>query len=236
MTQTPFLWLGANRARRWPVGDKARLLDKAAHAGLPVSAGAILLDEFFALLAAEGVVDVRDGIVTAVDDDWLHETLYEGIRFPRLDAPAIIRAAFSVDGAALTADPRYAPQRAVHLDDPAQLARGLCRVWSSAAAAGLRRDVLLMEMIAAEIEGTAVTTANAPDPVTSQAANASPETITLPQLGRFGRPDAALPPFAQRLQMLLRGVRRTFGGGVWQVDWLDDGRICWIIQLHARSI
>jgi hypothetical protein len=35
----------------------------------------------------------------------------------------------------------------------------------------------------------------------------------------------------QRLQQLLRGVRRTFGQGNWQIDWLDDGRICWLIQI-----
>lgn len=232
MSKTPFLWLGANRARKWPVGDKARLLDKAAHAGLPVPPGAVLLDEFFSLLAREGVIAVRDGVVTAVDDAWLHETLYESIRFPRLDAPAIVRAAFVADGAAQPGDPLYTPQRAVSLTDPAQLAPGLCRVWSGApaAAAGLRRDVLVMEMVAAEEAGTAVITPAAPDAITI----ADGKMLELPPLRRFARPAADLPPFAQRLHMLLRGARRTFGAGVWQVDWLDDGRICWIIQVHPR--
>ena len=231
MAKTPFLWLGANRARKWPVGDKARLLDKAAQAGLPVPPGAILLHELFDLLAAEGVIDVQAGLVTAVDDAWLHETLYESIRFPRLDAPAIVRAAFVADGAAQPGDPLYAPQRAIHLTDPAQLAQGLCRVWSSApAAAGLRRDVLVMEMVAAEAAGTAVIAPAAPDAITI----ADGTTLDLPPLRRFVRPAADLPPYAQRLQMLLRGARRTFGAGAWQVDWLDDGRICWIIQVHPR--
>jgi len=231
--KTPFLWLGANRARKWPVGDKARLLDKAASAGLPVPPGGILLDELFVLLVDEGVVTEREGVVTAVSDSWLAETLYEGVHFPRLTVPLIVRAAFSLAGAAQFADPLFAPQRSVQPADPAQLAQALCRVWSSARGpVGLRRDVLLTEMVAVEIGGTAVTDGNAPDHVICHPPGTAPTPLELPLLGRFARPDSSLPPFARRLQMLLRGVRRTFGAGNWQVDWLDDGRICWLIQIR----
>jgi hypothetical protein len=154
MSKTPFLWLGANRARKWPLSDKARLLDHAAQAGLPVPPGAILLDELFGVLLEAGVIAVQDGLVTAVDAAWLYETLYEGVRFPRLDKPVMVRAAFSLDGAAQAGDPLFAPQRAIHLTDPAQLAAGLQRVWSLAGApAALRRDVLVMEMVNEEMAG-----------------------------------------------------------------------------------
>lgn len=236
MQKTPFLWLGANRARKWPLSDKARLLDRAAQAGLPVPSGAILLHELFALFLEAGVIVVEDGVVTAVDAAWLYETFYEGIRFPQLEAPVILRAAFSLDGASQPADPVGAPQRNVRLTDPAQLAAGLQRVWSLAAAPDeLRRDVLVMEMVAAQAWGTAVTAADMPDTVTIMAPDAAPNTLTLPPLGRFGRPPADLPPHIQRLQMLLRGARRTFGAGTWQIDWLDDGRVCWLIQAYHRQ-
>ena len=234
MSKTPFLWLGANRARKWPLSDKARLLDHAAQAGLPVPPGAILLDELFGLLLEAGVIAVQDGLVTAVDAAWLYETLYEGVRFPRLDKPVMVRAAFSLDGAAQAGDPLYAPQRAIHFTDPAQLAAGLQRVWSLAGApAALRRDVLVMEMVNEEMAGTAVTTPDSPDRVTYRALTSAPESLELPQLGRFARATASLSPFAQRLQMLLRGVRRSFPAGTWQIDWLDDGRVCWIIQVKS---
>jgi hypothetical protein len=31
--------------------------------------------------------------------------------------------------------------------------------------------------------------------------------------------------------MLLRGARRTFGDDDWMIEWIDDGRICWLIQI-----
>ena len=236
MQKTPFLWLGANRARKWPLSDKARLLDRAAQAGLPVPSGAILLHELFVLLLEAGVIVVQDGVVTAVDAAWLYETLYDGIRFPRLDAPVILRAAFSLDGAPQPGDPVGAPQRDVRLTEPAQLAAGLQRVWSAAdAPEGLRRDVLVMQMVDAQAGGTAVTAADIPDTITTLAPDAAPNTLTLPPLSRFGRPSAELPPYVQRLQMLLRGARRTFRAGTWQIDWLDDGRVCWLIQAHHRQ-
>ena len=58
------------------------------------------------------------------------------------------------------------------------------------------------------------------------------DTLEIPQLtGFFPRTDSNLPLYAQRLQKLLRGIRRTFGAGSWQIDWLDDGEICWVTKV-----
>lgn len=234
MKKTPFVWLGANRARKWPVGEKALLLDKAAHAGLPVPNGAILMDELFQLFVAEGVVSTA---VTEFDAVWLYESLYDGIRFPRFDQPAVIRAAFS----ALTEEQQpifSAAKTYVDMNDPDELARALCSVWSLSPPpeVAFRRDLLVMEMVQGEIGGTAtstklsagVTTKDTPtDPITTQ-----DDFLELPQLsGFFSRSDNSLPPHLQRLQKLLRGIRRTFGEGSWQVDWLDDGEICWVVKV-----
>jgi hypothetical protein len=57
----------------------------------------------------------------------------------------------------------------------------------------------------------------------------------LPLLGWGKRPLASLPPFARRLQQLLRGVRRALGDGNWEITWLDDGRDCWLVQVADRT-
>ncbi len=240
MKKTPFVWLGANRARKWPVGEKALLLDKAASAGLPVPGGAILLDELFQLFLEEGLVTMQGSAVTDFDADWLYESLYDGIRFPRFDQPTILRPAFS----ALSHEQKpiaSAAKSHVNMNDPDELARALCSVWSVSPHSELvfRRDVLVMGMIKGEIEGTATSTKLSAGVTTKLSAGVTTDQITtpdntleIPQLtGFFPRTDNTLPPYAQRLQKLLRGIRRTFGEGSWQVDWLDDGEICWISKV-----
>ncbi len=225
MNQTPFIWLGANRAHKWPVGEKGRLLDQAAHAGLPVPPGAILLDEFYRLALDAGVIASHDRLVVATDDEWLHETLYKGARFPAPDDRVAVRAAFSAAEA-------IPPRLNVNFLNAGEMAAALCAIWSQAGQADeVRRDVLVMEMVKKEVAGTAVTDSTIPLDVVTWGSAA----LQLPQLRLFDRPDPQAPPFARRLQMLLRGLRRTLGKGAWQVDWLDDGQICWIIQLHSRS-
>lgn len=240
MKKTPFVWLGANRARKWPVGEKALLLDKAAHAGLPVPNGAVLMDELFQLFVEEGVVSTPalslvEVAVTNFDAAWLSESLYDGIRFPRFDKPTILRAAFT----ALTDEQQPIASTAkthVDMNDPNELARALCSLWSVSPSSEVmfRRDVLVMEMVVSTSvdNGTAVTTKDAAtDQLTTQT-----NSLELPQLtGFFPRTDSSLPPYAQRLQKLLRGIRRTFGEGSWQVDWLDDGEICWVVKVAALS-
>ncbi len=214
--KTPFIWLGSGRAKKWDVAAKGRHLDEAAKAGLPVPPGAILLDELFQLLLDEGVVVMDNGRITAPAPNWLHETLYQSVRFPHLDKLAAVRSTH-------TAAAR--PQLNVDFTDPAQLSHSLCELWSQLTG---RRDVLVMEMREMKVLGTAVPShTNEHDTV--QIPNKPP--LSLPQLNRWQRPAADLPPHLQRLQQLLRGVRRTFGQGEWQIDWLDDGRICWLIQI-----
>jgi hypothetical protein len=234
MKKTPFVWLGANRARKWPVGEKALLLDKAASAGLPVPNGAILLDEMFQLFVEEGVVAMQGSAVTDFDADWLYESLYDGIRFPRFDKPAILRAAFSAHEQPVAS----AAKAHVDMNDPDELARALCSVWSVSPSSEIafRRDVLVMEIVEGAMGGTAVTTklsagVTIKDSATDQIITQT-DSLEIPKLtGFFPRTDNSLPPYAQRLQKLLRGIRRTFGQGTWQIDWLDDGEICWVMKV-----
>jgi hypothetical protein len=245
MKKTPFVWLGANRARKWPVGSKALLLDKATSAGLPVPSGAILLDELCVAFLEAGVISVPGTAPSAslgqavidIDADWLFESLYDGIRFPRFDQPVILRAAFS----ALTDEQQpvhSAAKRGVDMNDPDELARALGSVWSVSPdpGVGFRRDVLVMEMIAGEMVGTATSAKLSAGVTLTDLVTIPNDTFEIPQLtGFFPLTDSSLPPYAQRLQKLLRGIRRTFGQGSWQVDWLDDGEICWVMKVADLS-
>ncbi len=229
MRKTPFIWLGANRARKWPVGQKALLLDKAANAGLPVPNGAILLDEMFQLFLQEGVIEMQETAVSHADPLWLFESLYEGVRLPRFEKNAVLRGAFT----SLPHHPRPVKTSAVleaNLNDPHELTRALSSIWSVSPDPGLtfRRDVIVTEMVEGEIGGTVIADSEADQ---DQLITAD-DTLELERLANFlARTNNSLPPYAQRLQKLLRGIRRTFGKGSWQVDWLDDGEICWVIKV-----
>jgi hypothetical protein len=221
------------------------MLDGAASVGLPVPAGAILLDETYHLLLAEDVIAAESEMITVPDPEFLHHTLYAAIRFPKLSGPVALRAAFSFAGK--SAVPIFAPsafQLAVDLNDPAQLAASLSEVWSSALRkegnsrsddVSLRRDILIMEMVCAEVSGKAVSERAAVSDQVAYRAGGVEDTLQLPRLGALRGPDSALPPFAQRLQKLLRGVRRTFGRRDLSIEWIDDGRICWLIRLRYES-
>jgi pyruvate,water dikinase len=224
--KTPFVWLGSGRAKKWNVGDKARLLDQAAKAGLPVPAGGILLDEFFQLVLAEGVVVAEDGRFSAPDPDWLAETLFDGIHFPRLDKPTAVYAVSSSASPCLDID----------LNDPAQLADALCSLWSQPAPTD-RRDLLIMEMVTVSERGSARNEPTEAQDIIQVDAAPPSSPLYLPHLRGWQRPNPSLPPYAQRLQRLLRGVRRTFGLAKWEITWADDGRICWLLQitLHPDS-
>jgi hypothetical protein len=211
-----FAWLGSKRAAKREVAEPGCLLDRAANANLPVPAGGIVLHNFYELAREEGVITENDGLVTAVSPLALHDLLFNLARFPLLNDAMVVRPLLPT-----SFGPTSPP---IRLDDAAQLANSLCEGWSTQDG---RRDLLLITLPKKEVAGTAVTLPNTP---TDQIA--LPESqIALPYLGRWQRPDDSLPPHAQRLQMLLRGLRRTFGDSGWEIEWVDDGRICWLWEL-----
>lgn len=225
MTTPLFIWLGAGRARRHHVGPPAARLDQAANAGLPVPAGAVLLDAFFRVALANGLAQANGGVVIPDVELW-HNTLHQSAHLPRFRRP--------VDIYAIAADesPVGLPAplgRTVEFNDPHAAARAVERVWSAGlpATEPPRRDVLIVETVAATVAGTATTIAGQPaDRITLH--HSPDSTFDLPQLSSRHRPDSDQPPYSRRLQQLLRGARRTFGPGAWQIAWADDGHICWL--------
>jgi pyruvate,water dikinase len=117
--------------------------------------------------------------------------------------------------------------RDIDFANPSAAARALEAVWSGEAGLN-RRDALVIETVAATTTGVA-TTGSATD--ADWLAPAGMVPFTLPHLRHRLTPDADQPPYARRLQQLVRGVRRTFGPGAWRVEWADDGRICWLVQV-----
>lgn len=236
MQNTGFAWLGSRRARKWDVANKGRLLDQAASAGLPVPSGGILLDEFYQLLVREQVLEIIGDQVRVPDAQFLFEALYAGIRFPQLDGPAIVRTIPPDINPVSGGTAAKAAWMPVELQDAHQLADALSQaystafVWSKESEAPgnrFRRDLILMKMVEASTSGSA---AICLDKSFDEVAYDG-QMEALPRLGLWRSPDAGLPPFAQRLQMLLRGVRRSVGKQGIRVDWIDDGDICWLVQL-----
>jgi pyruvate,water dikinase len=232
MRQSPFVWLGSGRARKREVPAKWAHLDEAAQSGLPVPAGGILLDDFYQICLAAGVVEIIAGEIVTPDPIWLQEVIFRDVRFPRLKQAVAVRTAGERHTA--KSQPMERTTLNVDLTNARQMAAALRMAWSAVPVSKKAepRAVMIMEMVDVLVIGRAITDRNQlMDQTTLIRGDGCPAHIELDQLGVFQRTDNSHPPYFQRLQKLLRGVRRTFGKGQWQVEWADDGRICWILQI-----
>ena len=211
-----FAWLGSKRAAKRSVAEPGCLLDKAAQVNLPVPSGGILLHEFYELAMTEGIIQQEEDGLTAVSPQELHNLLFKMARFPQLDGAVVIRPLHET---------QFGPtQPSIQADDYTQLSNSLCEGWQTQNG---RHDLLLITLPETKVAGTAVSRPN----TASDEIILPGEEMTLPRLGRWQRPDNSLPPHARRLQMLLRGLRRTFGDVDWEIEWKDDGRICWLWKI-----
>jgi phosphohistidine swiveling domain-containing protein len=240
------LRLGGGQAARHGCGSKATLLDRAARAGLPVPPGVLVLDEAWRFALERGLVRVaRSGSRRPihVPDPSL---LVHLIGLPRFEVPLAIRAAFSTEeGTKETLAGKFVPGLFVDGRRPAAVAAGLAGVWAAAfrRPRGFRRDVIVQKMVLARRAGTALTAREHEDDlvdVTETSTDHPPapcphrESFVLPKR-RWGEGGTEGDPLAARLQEILRGVRRVIGEGDWVVEWADDGRETWIIQLRAAT-
>ena len=231
MMKTPFVWLGAKRAKKRGVGADGAMLDLAAKTGLPVPDGAILLHEFYQLLLDEGLIHLKNNQIYADDPMEIYDALYTAVRFPHLDPPLTLKPVYSASETPQfnVNQTTYPP---VDWNDAIQLTDSLCELWSLAQPQELRRDILVMKQVDAEMTGTAVTTtANTTDTI-HYTNSSGKHTLKLAQLHGWKRPSSPIPPFAKRLQQLLRGVRRTIDHPHLEIQWADDGKICWLQQIR----
>lgn len=229
MASPLFIWLGAGRARRRHVAQRGQMLDQAARSGLPVPPGAILLDELLRTFIDKGLVESQGNRLLIPDSELFHNTLFYSVRLPPFKRPVLVRPACAAVPATL---PDYGP---IDLGDNIATAAVLSAIWTDISRTSIdRADVIVIEQVAANHAGVALTNDTA-DEVTLALGEAADQPTSLPRLSSWSAPDSALPPFFRRLQMLLRGARRTFGPGRWQIEWADDGQICYLIGVAEAS-
>jgi phosphohistidine swiveling domain-containing protein len=237
--------LGSGRSANLGVGNKARLLDLAARAGLPVPAGVVVLDDAWHAALRLGLLR-REKTGVEVGDA---RRLLARLDLPAFARPIAVRSAFALEDAPSQSLAGYFTSRLnVDARDGKSLAEALAEVWGSAerATGTFRRDVMLLQMVSACHAGVAFSEQEHEDDLVNVVAGAADRLVSgavpgdvllLPKLRLWERPPgmaSLLParPFALRLQRLLRDIRRVFGAGDWDVEWADDGEQCWLIQLR----
>jgi len=239
----PFLQMGLGIASKYGVGAKASLLDLAARYRVSVPPAIILFDTAYQDALADGLlrIDSVDGASKVMAP--IPHKLIAALNLPNFrwefPGPYAIRAAFAREGQPAEGEyPDFLTKLNVDPNETDAFAAALCEVWSSALAYDtsepdkpLRRDVILMRMVAYKITGTALTENAFEDDWIQQENGASQP---LPKLG----PGEKTPStgWRGRLQMLLRDMRRYFGhrkvNTDWAIEWADDGEHCWLLELR----
>jgi phosphohistidine swiveling domain-containing protein len=231
------VWLGRSP---WPtrVGPKADYLHRAKAAGLPVPPGVLVLEEVLTHgLDQRWIQNTEEGFVIA-DREALQKTL----DLPPVASRVAVRSAFSrEDGESQSLAGCFASF--LNVPSP-EVWPAVCRVWHSSRRldAPCRRDVLIMAMVDARHAGVAVTETRHEDDLVNVTEGlgdrlvsglVAGETLHLPKLRAFEKPTET--GFAGRLQRLLRDVRRVFGSRNWDVEFADDGRQCWLLQVRPLT-
>jgi rifampicin phosphotransferase len=204
------LALGSGRVASEGMGSKAALLDEAHRRGVAVPLGFVLPPEvdptgLEPFLAAAGcaTVAVRSAFLV---EDGTHDS-HAGWFLTRLRVPA------------------------------QQYVDAVAQVRASAEVRGVpgRRDVLVMAMVEAHHAGVAFSEPGTYDDVVNVVAGTAEGLVggevegQRRLLPRLERAEAGWP---RRLQQLLRQVRKHFGDTAWDLEWADDGRKCWLLQLR----
>jgi rifampicin phosphotransferase len=221
------VWLeigGADRAAR-DVAPKAALLHRAAIAGVRVPPAMVIPDEAFLAWSAAAYP----------------------LPAPFAQQRLAVRSAFSgEDGARESRAGAYLSVLHVDAQTRNAVATAAARVRASGAGTAGRRDLLLMQMVDAQHAGVAFTEREHEDDLvnvvegTAEAllsGAVSGQTLELPRCRRGEATDPSLPAWAQRLQRVLSQVRdlarvNRWGSGDWDVEWADDGAVCWVVQLR----
>lgn len=190
------------------LGNKIRLLARAKLAGLPVPQSYVLLDGF------------------------------EAYSCP-LSGPMAVRSAFSLeDRQEQSGAGMFVSKLGVR---PAQFAGAVDEVRRSAdrVEACCRKDVLVMRMVEASHAGVAFLQPNFLDDYVEYVAGLADDLLGGRQQGQqlfSSRLHNNLEhlSFGPRLQRLLRSVWAVFGeeGLGWDIEWADDGRECWLLQVR----
>lgn len=236
--------LNYSAAAHLEMGPKAEMLCRAATKGLPVPPGLVVRHE--------GWAERGQSISGARDSRWLanaRAALFS-LGFPSVGERVAVRSAFSAeDGADRSMAGHFGTVLHVEAMDTKAMAEALREVWLSAEPLAesdqpvARRDVLVMQMIAPEVSGVAFTERNFEDDLVNYTTGTAEDLVggresghivTLPKMRAWEIPDTRhrSEPWQRRLAEVLKGVRRVFGDGDWDVEWADDGQRCWLLQIR----
>ena len=208
--------LGSGRVAAAGIGAKAALLDEAARYGLAVPWGLVVPDHL--------VIEDLDMAST--------------VARPGRRGSFAVRSAFSVED---TSDQSRAGYYLTRLRvAPEDLSAAITEVRASGdvddSEPGLRRDVLVMEMIEARHSGVAFSEPGTYDDLVNLTEGTAQDLVAGQVPGErqlLARLEPSPRGWPRRLARLLREIRRRFGDQPWDVEWADDGTRCWLVQLRA---
>ncbi len=214
--------LGSGRVVASGAGAKAANLDRAAAAGIDVPNGFV----------------VPDGV--ALDDTSMSWSI--AAASISLGPTVAVRSAFSAeDGEATAMAGRFETELGVENVESAVIA-AVERVRASGEVVpSARRDVLVMQMVKAQRAGVLFTEQQFEDDLVNVVSGLADSLVSGAEAGEelrlakvrwLERPDKSLPPWQQRLALLMREVRAEFGEREWDIEWADDGETCWLVQLR----
>ncbi len=221
----PWAVIGGGDSRALDCAPKAAMLHRAARAGVAIPDAVVIPDAEFDAWVAAGHA--------------LPSTLRGGL--------LVVRSAFATEDApSHTNTGAFTSVLRVPADDRQAIAAAAAAVRASGAHAATTRDVLVMRQVAAQHAGVAFTEREHEDDLVNVvngtaeellAGKVSGQTLDIPRCRRGEPTDVLLPPWAQRLQRVLLLVRdlghvNRWGNGDWDVEWADDGEVCWVVQLR----
>ncbi len=220
-----FVELGGSDNRAADASPKAAMLHRAALAGVAIPPGIVVPDASFEEWCSAGYPLPPD----------LRSTML------------VIRSAFSTeDRKRESQSGAFTSVLRVSSDDREAIAAAVARVRASGEGAAPRRDLIVMKLVDAKNAGVAFTEREHEDDLVNVVAGTAEEllagtvsgqTLEIPRCRRGEPSDVLLPPWAQRLQRVLQLVRELanvnrWGSGDWDVEWADDGTVCWVVQLR----
>lgn len=236
--------------------NKGLIPEKFAPLQIPVPEGCVVLDEFFRHARSTGLIRIEDRTVI-VDDA---RAFMNQIELPPITGNVAVRSAFTAeDQRNVTFTGKFETVLNVPIEsyevspsrvrNPEAIADAIAKVWSSGLHGGVdgRMDVLVMRMIDARHSGVAFTELDYEDDLVNYTEGLANELLAghvegtvldMPKIEPMEPISKAYTnlPFVPRLQNLLRSLRIALGKGNWDVEWADDGKKTWIIQVRPITV
>jgi len=236
--------LNYSAAAHLDMGPKAEMLCRAAVKGINVPRGLVLRHE--------GWQELAQCITGPRDSRWLanaRAALFT-LGLPQVGDTLAVRSAFSgEDGEDQSLAGHFSSFLHVDAHNTEAMAEALRGVWLSAEPViergkpVARRDILLMEMVQPKRSGVAFTERDYEDDLINYVdgtaaklmdGEVSGQILNLPKIraGEWADHRHRDATWQTRLALQLKEVRRVFGDKNWDVEWADDGRCCWVVQIR----